>query len=83
MLLSGSYPGAFLINSQQKALCVNSASLLGISQRINTFLSSHFFSQEHHFMTAEHGKYRFKVIFIPLEGLKSVGIVENQTITSS
>lgn len=34
-------------------------------------------------MTAEHGKYRFKVIFIPLEGLKSVGIVENQTITSS
>lgn len=75
MPLSSSYPGAFLINGQQKA----SASLLGISQRINIFLSSH---QEHYFMTAEHRKHRLKVIFIPLEGLKGVGIVENQTVAS-
>lgn len=34
-------------------------------------------------MTAEHRKYWLKVIFIPLEGLKCVGIVEKQTITSS
>lgn len=72
----------FLLIASKKPR-VNSASLLGISQRINTFLSSHFLSQEHHFMTADHRKYWLKVIFIPLEVLKGVGIVEKQTITSS
>ena len=34
-------------------------------------------------MTAECRKYCLKVIFIPLEGVKGVGTVEKQTITSS
>lgn len=34
-------------------------------------------------MTPEHRKYWLKLIFIPLEGLKDVGIVEKWTITSS
>lgn len=33
-------------------------------------------------MTAEHRKYWLEVIFIPLEVLKGVSIVEEQTITS-
>lgn len=75
MLLSGSYPGAFLVNSQRRASCEDPALPLG---RIDTFLSSHLLPQEHHFTTAEHRKYWLKVIVVPLEGLKGAGVGEKQ-----